>query len=511
MPIPVLSFPYKTLEQTNPEIYAGAAGADLLSKAIANQRAIAESRYVEPELSEKLSQLRAETEIKNHTAQYTPQMLQAELQKKILESPKMQADIDNIYRNQIPLGQAHTNYYNTQTSLMPGDAAHERALKDAHARYYEVLGSRVKNNLDKGTGITGQILNLNSIKDKYGENSWQYKMAERGVLSEIGLKEGRTDFMTTNLGLKFLPDADKEMQMRQYYIEQQKRKELNLAPQNFDEWSKILYKNSPGDVSTTQTQYNAGNAQPQSNNATIDSYVQSPLDYKSMARTAEAAQYRKSGEPSATNDAIQMKNAYAQMSSYEPKNLAIYAGAGGTLKYLKDVGEMLKTGKAPNEEIAEFQNFKDVAQMIIQDAERAGYKTSVTPQILNKLEDQLKSLYSGTISPDVALRNYHTLKDSIKDYAIQKLHVSRYAALPLTEDMRKEYEQEIEREAKEARNRMNESKSLARKDYDSLNYNRKEIPIPKFDLSEKNIKAVAERHGMTTDEVREYIKRKGLK
>ena len=99
MAIPVLNFPYKTLEQTNPEIYAGAAGADLLSKAIANQRAITASRYDERDLSERLRQQRAESDIKAHTARYTPQMLQEELKKRILESPRMQAETDNILAN----------------------------------------------------------------------------------------------------------------------------------------------------------------------------------------------------------------------------------------------------------------------------------------------------------------------------------------------------------------------------------------------------------------------------
>lgn len=148
MPIPVLTFPYKNLEQLAPQVPIRAAGiaaqaaeADLLTKAIENQKAMIALKYAQPEMSERLNKMRLEN--RKREFESSPQMLEAQLAEAAMKAPKTQADIENILSNaflhremakttapraqsDIASSSAHANYYNEQAKNLPL----EQALKE---------------------------------------------------------------------------------------------------------------------------------------------------------------------------------------------------------------------------------------------------------------------------------------------------------------------------------------------------------------------------------------------
>jgi len=508
MPIPVLSFPYKTLEQTNPEIYAGAAGADLLSKAIANQRAIAESRYVEPELSEKLSQLRAETEIKNHTAQYTPQMLQAELQKKILESPKMQADIDNIYRNQIPLGQAHTNYYNTQTSLMPGDAAYDRALKGAHANYYNTQSKQAP--LEQ------------ELREKMFE--WKKNKLNNPNIMQLG---------------RFVSSLPVEQRMLWLSEHPEYEDLITQATQR-------VAGNSPA-ISSSGEGLGLGLGQG-SGAGTSD--VQQLADklgvslYKNP-KTEEVIDYSKQQVPASANKedmlpAIKEANALQSMSpikldDFERSRLSRKLAANNKLN---DKTENQRAAAAIIMESWLHENKADYAKRIANATSYASVKgqskkladafahsnpeayedylwlkDNFAPNIGNQIRMMEKAPGVKTVTEKLDKMVNTSAWDRTPQQAVnlsnQILHDMGSLANTVIKNSEKAYPGVRRKLAGIPEFDPNE-KYVSQEVIDKV-HGSKNPSVLKFDLSEKNIKAVAERHGMTTDEVREYIKRKGLK
>jgi hypothetical protein len=123
MPIPVLNFPYQDFEQANPGIVGASYANDLLAKAIENQKNIVSSRYMQPHLDEQLQQLKLNTDILRPKAQYANQFTEAELAQSLMNAPRVKAEIDRIYKSEIPLGQAHAGYYNAQEELLPDKLA----------------------------------------------------------------------------------------------------------------------------------------------------------------------------------------------------------------------------------------------------------------------------------------------------------------------------------------------------------------------------------------------------
>lgn len=140
MPLPILNFPIKTFEQSQPELMGALGSTDLLTKAIENQKRMLAAKYLPSQLDEQLKQLQLNTEILRPQAQYAPQFTQASLADALMKAPRARAEIERIYQGQIPMEQAHAKYYGAQAEIAPQQldidrrkALSNEALNAAHA------------------------------------------------------------------------------------------------------------------------------------------------------------------------------------------------------------------------------------------------------------------------------------------------------------------------------------------------------------------------------------------
>ncbi|NTU69258.1 hypothetical protein HGB13_00295 [bacterium] len=148
MPIPVLNFPIKTFEQSQPELMGARATTDLLANTIDNQRRLIAARYMQPQLDEQLNQLRLNTDILRPQAEYAPQFTQASLADALMKAPKVQAEIDRIYQGQIPMEQEHARYYRGQADIAPQQLSLDRdkalSTKLLNEAHINVLNEQAK-------------------------------------------------------------------------------------------------------------------------------------------------------------------------------------------------------------------------------------------------------------------------------------------------------------------------------------------------------------------------------
>lgn len=198
----------------------------------------------------------------------------------------------------------------------------------------------------KLTGVGAEIESLEKIKNKYGENSYQYKLAQRAFESTVS---GRESLATSRENPNRFASAQ--------------QKDLNA-------FESQIKKDNPGmdDNQIRQTANAYLNNQNEINGQKLP-------EISGEANALRQSIFKRNSTAALQNQAANMNNTISEMNSIDITPLKKFAGLKGTLEFKKQQFDPSKR----TEDWYAYDAFKNSTQIYAMDTLRKGFGTSVVP------------------------------------------------------------------------------------------------------------------------------------
>ncbi len=207
-------------------------------------------------------------------------------------------------------------------------------------------------------GVAGEIEDLEKLKQKYGENSFQYKLAERAFNSQVTSRESLSN-MRDNPN-RFAPAQVKNVTAFQDQIKKD-------FPQYSDE-----------EIGQVSDAYLAGKDE-------VNGKKLPPLSATANALLNPI--YKGSSTTAIQNQAANLNSTYNELKNIDIEPLKDFAGAEGKVKYLYQKANP----SSRTQSWRDYDAFKTSTQILAMDTLRKGFGTSVVPEYVYSTLGQLSN------------------------------------------------------------------------------------------------------------------------
>lgn len=245
------------------------------------------------------------------------------------------------------------------------------------------------------------ISDLEAIKTKYGENSTQYKLAQRAFNAKIGQQESLASLRQNPL--RYAPAQVKNLNALQNQL---KTEFPNYTDEQLGQLTDALISGK-----------NEINGQP-------------IPDVSSTAKTLLNAVYKTSSTAQMQNNAANLNNTANELEQFDLAPLKEFTGIGGTAKFLSQKLDPSTRTKA----WYDYDAFKNSAQIYAMDTMRKGFGTSVVPDYvyatLGKMSNPVDPIWGD---PEQVQTRWNKTLELIKRAAKNATDQARHGATTMLE------------------------------------------------------------------------------
>lgn len=388
-------------------------------------------------------------------AQMQPLLQQAELAARRAQTQAAQ----QAAAQQAALAPFHQALLSAQIAGIPSQIA----LRGAQAKMAQ---AHAKNLLAKSQdpyagqilpGPAGQAQGIQLLIDKYGINNPIVQRALAISDAAIEQQKARATFMTSNVGLKNLPQIRKTQLITNWQLFNQQRQTQGLNAINFDDWligpganqmsereRKLLttpedtinhtpmstvgaeppeQQGQPHPEGAAPVFHQVSLSQPKDQTLSKDQATTNLEDFASEAKQTQLKIAKESSDPQIFRKWVNFNNIVKTIGDVNPAVFERYTGPEGLGRMGRD--RALELAGTPVPEFEAYNNFTQITVPTIADTIRQAYGTSIDPKIFNILK-RMSNPITWKNSPALAVSEWNTLNSLMHE---RRQVLSRYVGL----------------------------------------------------------------------------------